>query len=76
MNGTIEKYIDSHKVCSEYIFRDWTEFLTILFSNGGRVEAILWFDYCKISEQNNSLGTDDLVYDGYNSKKYYLTYQI
>ena len=56
MNSTIETYIDSHKVCNELIFRDWTAFLTTLFENSGKVEAILWFDHCKISEQEKSLG--------------------
>ena len=56
MTDRIVSYIEKHKVCSELIFRDWKGFLTTLFENDGKVEAILWFDYCKISEQEKSLG--------------------
>lgn len=31
--------------------------MKVLYSNHGRVEAVLWYDYCKISEQKKSLGS-------------------
>lgn len=56
MNSEISRYIAENKVCTELIFRNPKEFLAALFANGGRVEGIVWFDYCKISEQDKSLG--------------------
>lgn len=56
MNSEVSRYIAENKVCAELIFRDSKEFLNVLFANGGKVEGIVWFDYCKISEQNKSLG--------------------
>lgn len=56
MNGELSRYIAENKVCSELIFRDPKKFLDVLFANGGKVEGIVWFDYCKISEQGKSLG--------------------
>lgn len=35
MNTQLEEYIAKHKVCTELIFRDWQEFLEILFRNCG-----------------------------------------
>ena len=52
----IDNYIKEHKVCGDYIFRDEAEFLNVLYSNQGRIEMIVWFEYCKISEQEKSLG--------------------
>lgn len=59
MNGEISRYIAENKTCSELIFRDPIKFLDVLFANGGKVEGIVWFDYCKISEhkQGKSLGS-------------------
>lgn len=56
MNKVLENYIEQNKVCTELLFRDWVNFLNMLFENNGRIESILWFDYCKISEQDSSLG--------------------
>ena len=52
----IEAYIAEHSFCSEYLFRDWESFLDVLYSEGGRVAAILWWDHCKKSMQNTSVG--------------------
>lgn len=52
----LKQYIDNHKLCSENLFDNWNEFLELLFSEGGCVEAVLWFEYVLISEQKNSLG--------------------
>ena len=57
MNATIEKYIHEHKVCGADIFPNPEEFLQILFENGGHVQMIVWYDYCKIAEQHKSLGS-------------------
>lgn len=61
---TIERYIEENRVCIENIFRDWTEFLNVAFANGCIVEAVLWYDYCKVCEQEKSLGGG-----GYRDKK-------
>ena len=53
----IDKYIEEHKVCGDYIFKDEAEFLNVLYSNQGKIEVIVWFEYCKISEQEKSLGS-------------------
>ena len=56
MLETLERYIEQNKVCSDLIFRDWNEFLDLLFDCGGAVNEILWFEYVLIEEQKNSLG--------------------
>lgn len=40
MNRQLEQYIQTHKVSSAnfLVFRDWEEFLNVLFSNNGDVE--------------------------------------
>ena len=40
------------------------EFVELLFDNGGVVEMIVWFDYCKIEKQSELLGAG-----GYIDKK-------
>ena len=45
------------KVCSDLIFRDWNEFLDLLFDCGGTVNEILWFEYTLIEEHKDSLGS-------------------
>ena len=61
MNDELSRYIAENKVCSELIFRDPKKFLDVLFANGGKVEGIVWFDYCKISEQGKSLGSGGYI---------------
>ena len=56
MNPEIEKFIAENSVCSDFIFRNWKEFLNILFENGGCVESILWFEYTPVEKQAESLG--------------------
>lgn len=75
MNSVLQAYIAENKVCSELIFRDPKEFLTVLFANGGKVEGIVWFDYCKISEQDKSLGGGGYV-DKQNSSYMWAETQI
>lgn len=52
----VTKYIDEHKLCSEYLFDDWSTFLELLYAQGGCVASILWFERVRIIEQKNSLG--------------------
>ena len=56
MDGKIKKYIEENKVCSDSIFRNWSEFLELLFECGGFVNEILWFEYVLIDKQKDSLG--------------------
>lgn len=56
MDKRIADYIENNRVCSEWIFSDWNEFLELLFDCGGRVQAILWYEYVKINKQKKSLG--------------------
>ena len=56
MNSRLTEYMDQNKVCSELLFRDWDEFLELLYSSGGFVKEILWFEYVLIDKQMESLG--------------------
>lgn len=56
MNIKTAKYIRQNRVCAENIFRDWREFLSVLYESNDRVDMIVWFDFIKISEQSESLG--------------------
>ena len=56
MTQTLEKYIEQNKVCSDLIFRNWNEFLDLLFACGGSVNEILWFEYVLQEKQKDSLG--------------------
>ncbi len=61
MKNIINDYIEQNRLCAEYIFEDYKEFLEVLFSNGGRVSTIVWFDYCRIENQSESLGSGGYV---------------
>ena len=56
LSKDVLKYIEKHKLCADYIFANWKEFLELLYSQGSYVEEILWFEYVRIDEQVNSLG--------------------
>lgn len=56
LSNIVKEYIAEHSFCSEYLFKDWESFLDILYAEGGSVSSILWWDHCKISEQNTSVG--------------------
>ena len=58
---SLEKYIHKNKVCSDDIYRNYKAFLEILYNNGYKVTDILWFDYCKIDEQDKSLGQGGFI---------------
>ena len=68
MNDEIKKYIQEHKVLKSntLIFRDWEEFLHELYLNNGRIEMIIWYEYCRINEQQIGMGGyKDTVNHGY-----------
>ena len=57
MTKDLFEYIENHKLCDEYIFSDWKEFLELLYAQGSCVEGIVWFEYVRIDEQVKSLGS-------------------
>ncbi len=57
MTPMLKAYIEDNKLCLDYLFADWEEFLEILFTEGGCVESILWFEYIEINEHKQSLGS-------------------
>ncbi len=57
LSQKVRKYIDEHAFCSEYLFADWESFLDILYAEGGRVCALLWWDHCRKAEQHLSVGS-------------------
>ena len=58
MDGNLAQYIQKHKISksSALIFRDWGQFLHTLYQNNSRVEMIIWYEYCKINEQQIGMG--------------------
>ena len=52
----VREYIEKNDICSEHLFRDWNGFLELLYAEGGRISGILWWDYCQIAEQHESVG--------------------
>ncbi len=54
----VEQYIQKHRIskANSLIFRDWNEFLQILYQNNGRVKMIIWYEYCRINEQQIGMG--------------------
>ncbi len=53
----VQNYIEEHTFCSEYLFRDWEPFLDLLYSEGGRISSILWWDHCRESQLRESVGS-------------------
>ena len=51
------EFLRKHSFCAEYLFKDWELFLDVLYAEGGCVSAILWWDYCKVSQQHESVGS-------------------
>ncbi len=58
MDRIVEQYIQKYKIpkTNSLIFQDWKEFLQILYQNNGRVEMIVWYEYCRINEQQIGMG--------------------
>ena len=61
LSEKVEKYIDEHSFCSEYLFGDWEAFLDLLYAEGGAVSAVCWWDRCKRSELRESVGSGGYV---------------
>ena len=57
INERIQKYIDDHTFCSEYLFKDWEAFLDLLYAEDGRISSILWWDYCRKDMNHISCGS-------------------
>ena len=53
----LQKYIDDHTFCSEYLFKDWESFLDLLYAEGSRVSSILWWDHCTKKQLRESVGS-------------------
>ena len=56
ITNKVSEYIEENKLCSDNLFDDWSEFLDLLYEEGGCVESILWFEHVLITEQEKSLG--------------------
>lgn len=52
----VKDYIAEQSFCSDYLFKDWEAFLKLLYEEGGRINAILWWDHCKKEEHHLSVG--------------------
>ena len=61
LSQKVKQYIQDHSLYSEYIFRDWEAFLDLLYAEGGRVSAILWWDHCRIADQHESIGMGGFI---------------
>ena len=57
INERIQKYIDDHTFCSEYLFKDWEAFLDLLYAEDGRISSILWWDHCTKKQLKESVGS-------------------
>ena len=57
MNEKIQKYIDDHALCSEYLFKDWDSFLDLVYAEGYRISSVLWWDHCTKKQLNESVGS-------------------
>ena len=53
----IKEFISKHTFCSDYLFKDWEFFLDLLYSEGGHISSILWWDHCLKSQQPESVGS-------------------
>ena len=56
MDRKLKDYIINNQTSPEMIFRNYKEFLDILFDCGGAVSEILWFEYVLQEKQKDSLG--------------------
>ena len=58
MDRDLDQYIQTYKISKSnaLIFRDWKQFLHILYQNNRRVKMIIWYEYCRINEQQIGMG--------------------
>ena len=59
INHRVQKYIEDHSFCSEYLFKDWEAFLDFIYEEGCRVSSILWWEHCKKNFQHAYGGYSD-----------------
>ena len=59
INHRVQKYIEDHSFCSEYLFRDWEAFLDFIYEEGCRVSSILWWEHRKKNFQHGYGGYFD-----------------
>ena len=57
INHRVQKYIDDHSFCSEYLFKDWESFLDLFYAEGGQISSILWWDHCAKDQLKESVGS-------------------
>ena len=57
INHRVQKYIEDHSFCSEYLFKDWEAFLDFIYEEGCRVSSILWWDHCRKNMNHVSCGS-------------------
>ena len=69
LSNRVKEYIAEHSFCSEYLFKDWVTFLEVLYSEGGRVSAILWWDQSSVLSQNFTLSCGYGTQDNVNSNR-------
>ena len=56
LTSELREYIDKHKLCADYIFPNWMEFLDLLYTHSSCVKEILWFEHIATKKQADSLG--------------------
>ena len=58
MKTKIEEYTKVHSACAGHVllFRNWEEFLLLLYANNECVAMIVWYEYCKRNEQRIGMG--------------------
>lgn len=56
LSQRVNDYIKKYSIGSECLFRDWESFLRLLYAESEHIVAILWWDYCKKTDQCTSVG--------------------
>ena len=57
INERVQNHIDNNSFCSELLFRNWESFLNLLYSEGGRISSVLWWDHCTKKQLRESVGS-------------------
>ncbi|MBR0137340.1 MAG: GNAT family N-acetyltransferase [Erysipelotrichaceae bacterium] len=57
----LREFIKENSFCPEYLFKNWDEFLELLYAGGGKVKSILWWDHCAKDEQKDSIGAGGYI---------------
>ena len=57
LSPKVKEFIAEHDITNgECLFKDWETFLDLLYSEGGRISIIGWWDHCTHEEHKNSVG--------------------